>query len=125
MIQKNYNFELNQYHLAIWYTTYRLIITTCLLLIFLLTYPSLNADYQYPQFYSYVLMGYVAISFIQLISLKNLKYKIPLQLTLLFVVDVVALSLMTLALDGPNLHLSLIFVITIFAILYCSMPKKR
>ena len=115
MIQKNYNFELNQYHLAIWYTTYRLIITTCLLLIFLLTYPSLNADYQYPQFYSYVLMGYVAISFIQLISLKNVKYKIPLQLTLLFVVDVVALSLMTLALDGPNLHLSLIFVITIFA----------
>lgn len=70
-------------------------------------------------------MGYVAISFIQLISLKNLKYKIPLQLTLLFVVDVVALSLMTLALDGPNLHLSLIFVITIFAASVLLDAQKR
>lgn len=115
MTKKNYNFELNQYHLALWYTTYRLIITTCLLLIFLLTYPNLNADYQYPKFYSYVLIGYVATSFIQLIFLKNIKYKIPIQLPLLFVIDVIALSLMTLALDGPNLNLSLIFVITIFA----------
>jgi two-component system sensor histidine kinase PilS (NtrC family) len=34
---------------------------------------------------------------------------------LIFTADVIALSLLTLAMDGPNLHLSLLFVITIFA----------
>lgn len=115
MTQHTPHFEFNQYHLAIWYTSYRLIITSCLLLIFILTYQRLNTDYQYPQLYVYVLMSYVVFSFIQLIMLRKLKYRVLTQLTILFIVDVVALSLMTLAMDGPNLHLSLIFVINIFA----------
>ena len=68
MTQKNHTFEFNQYHLGMWYATYRLIIATCLLLIFVLTYQSLNTDYQYPELYLYVLIGYVAINFIQLIN---------------------------------------------------------
>lgn len=46
---------------------------------------------------------------------EKIRTRIPQQLTLLFTVDVIALSLLTFALDGPNLHVSLLFVITIFA----------
>ena len=115
MTQNTHNLEFNQYHLGIWYSTYRLIIATSLLLIFLLTSQRLNSDYHYPQLYLYVLIGYVSASFIQLIILKSIRFKTAQQLPLLFVVDVIALSLLTLAVDGPNLQLSLLFVITIFA----------
>ncbi|NNH38798.1 sensor histidine kinase [Acinetobacter terrae] len=115
MTQNTKKFEFNQYHLGIWYGAYRLIIATCLLLIFSLTYPQLNTDYRYPQLYLYVLICFVAIGCIQLLSLKKIRANIPQQLTLLFTVDVIALSLLTFALDGPNLHVSLLFVITIFA----------
>ena len=115
MTQNTSTFEFNQYRLGIWYSTYRFIIATSLLLIFLLTYQRLNTDYQSPQLYLYVLIGYVSISCIQLITLKSIPFKISRQLPLLFVADVIALSLLTLALDGPNLQLSLLFVIIIFA----------
>ena len=115
MTQKTNIFEFNQYHLGMWYATYRLIIATCLLLIFLLTYQRLNTDYQYPELYLYVLIGYVTINSIQLTLIRKIKYKIPQQFILIFTADVIALSLLTLAMDGPNLHLSLLFVITIFA----------
>ncbi|MGB9190900.1 MULTISPECIES: sensor histidine kinase [unclassified Acinetobacter] len=115
MTQNSYTLEFNQYHLGIWYSTYRLIIATSLLLIFLLTYQRLSLDYHYQQLYLYVLIGYVSASFIQLIILKSIRFKTAQQLPLLFVVDVIALSLLTLAVDGPNLQLSLLFVITIFA----------
>ena len=76
MTQKTNIFEFNQYHLGMWYATYRLIIATCLLLIFLLTYQRLNTDYQYPKLYLYVLIGYVTTNFIQLILIRKIKYKI-------------------------------------------------
>ena len=115
MTQSTLNFEFNQYHLGIWYGVYRLIIATCLLLIFLLTNQYLNTEYRYPQLYLYALICFVAIGCMQLLSLKKIRARIPQQLTLLFAVDVIVLSLLTLAMDGPNLHLSLLFVITIFA----------
>ena len=124
MTQYTNTFEFNQYHLGIWYSTYRLIITTSLLLIFLLTSQYLNTDYHYPQLYLYVLIGYVFTNFIQLITLKSIRLKIAQQLPLLFVVDVIALSLLTLAVDGPNLQLSLLFVITIFAASLLLNAKK-
>lgn len=115
MTQSTSNFEFNQYHLGIWYGAYRLIIATCLLLIFSLTNQYLNTEYRYPQLYLYALICFVAIGCMQLLSLKKIRARIPQQLTLLFAVDVIVLSLLTLAMDGPNLHLSLLFVITIFA----------
>lgn len=124
MTQKTRNLEFNQYHLGIWYGAYRLIITTCLLLIFSLTYSHLNTDYRYPQLYLYVLSSFVVIACFQLLSLKKIRSRIPQQLTLLFAADVIALSLLTFALDGPNLHLSLLFVITILPRLYYWMQKK-
>ena len=52
-----------------------------------------------------------------------MRKRIPLQLTLLFIVDVISLSLLTFATDGPNLQLSLLFVITIFAA--CVLVDKQ
>lgn len=107
--------ELNQYHLGIWYSAYRFIISSCLLIIFLFTYNQLNNQYQYPKLYLYVLTIYVIVNSLQFFALNKIKTAIPKQMILIFFADVTALSLLTLALDGPNLHLSLLFVITIFA----------
>lgn len=116
--------QLNQYHLGIWYSAYRSIMSACLLLIFFITYQQLGTEYQYPQLYLYVLVSFIAINNLQLIILKKIKSLISQQLTLIFFVDVVALSLLTLAIDGPNLHLSLLFVITIFAASLLLASKK-
>ena len=107
--------ELNQYHLGIWYSAYRFIISSCLLIIFLFTYNQLNNQYQYPKLYLYVLTIYVIVNSLQFFALNKIKTAIPKQMILIFFADVTALSLLTLALDGPNLHISLLFVITIFA----------
>lgn len=107
--------ELNQYHLGMWYGTYRLLIAFCLLLITLLTFQQLGTQYQYPGLYLYTLVCYFIFNCLQLISYKYIPFKITQQLTLFFAVDIIALSTLTFASDGPNLYLSLLFVITIFA----------
>ena len=107
--------ELNQYHLGLWYGAYRLIIAFCLLLIYLLTTQTLNHDYQHPRLYAASLVLYFIFSCAQLLYFRYVRHRIPLQLTLIFSVDVLVLSSLTFALDGPSLHLSLLFVIAIFA----------
>ena len=115
MAQKSSYSALNQYHLGIWYSAYRLLISTGLLLIFLLTYPELTTDYQYPQLYYYALGIGVAINTVQLFALKWIRRLIQPQLIMIFFSDVCVLSLLTLASDGPNLQIGLLFVITIFS----------
>ncbi|WP_374664489.1 PAS domain-containing sensor histidine kinase [Acinetobacter sp.] len=115
MIQRANTSELNQYHLGIWYSAYRFIISFCLLMVFFVTYGQLNEQYQYPKLYLYVLTVYVVITSLQFFVLHRIRSAISKQMVLIFFADVCALSLLTLALDGPNLHLSLLFVITIFA----------
>ena len=123
MLQYSTNIHLNLYRLGVWYASYRLFIGCCLLLVYLLTYEQLFSNYQYPVLYRSVLIGFIFISAFQLLSLKHVRKRIPLQLTLLFIVDVISLSLLTFATDGPNLQLSLLFVITIFA--SCVLVDKQ
>ena len=123
MLQYSTNIQLNQYRLGVWYASYRLFIGCCLLLVYLLTYEQLFSNYQYPVLYRSVLIGFIFISAFQLLSLKHVRKRIPLQLTLLFIIDVISLSLLTFATDGPNLQLSLLFVITIFA--SCVLVDKQ
>jgi two-component system sensor histidine kinase PilS (NtrC family) len=115
MSQRTPHATLNTYHLGLWYSVYRFIITTGLLLIYLLTYQQLASEYQSPRLYLYALSAYALISSLQFFVFRGLKTHIQIQLVTLFIVDVSALSLLTLALDGPNLHISLLFVICIFA----------
>ena len=124
MAQKSSYSALNQYHLGIWYSAYRLLISTGLLLIFLLTYPELTTDYQYPQLYYYALGIGVAINTVQLFVLKWIRRLIQPQLIMIFFSDVCVLSLLTLARDGPNLQIGLLFVITIFSASFLLDAKK-
>ena len=115
MLLNSKNSELNQYHLGIWYGAYRLIISFCLLFVFFITFQNLHNEYQYPRLYLITSILYVVVSCIQFISFRYFSPKSTKQITLFFAVDVAAFSALTFASDGPNLHISLLFVITIFA----------
>lgn len=115
MVQDNFQTELNRYHLGVWYAAYRLLIACCLILISLLTHTHLTSDYQHPKLYLYSLCFYAVSACLQLVGLKHFRRFISKQLIFIFLIDVVCFSGMTVALDGPNLHISLLFVITIFA----------
>ncbi|ANF82769.1 histidine kinase [Acinetobacter sp. NCu2D-2] len=115
MPQRSIYSELNQYHLGLWYNAYRLIISIGLLIVFLLTYSDANGEFQFPLLYGYVLATFVVVSSIQLLTIRLIKNYVSQQLTIIFFTDLCALSLMTLATNGPNLNLSLLFVITIFS----------
>ncbi|WPO67164.1 sensor histidine kinase [Acinetobacter haemolyticus] len=103
------------YQLGMWYSGYRLIISVCLLLIFLLTAEQLTTNYLYPTLYSYTLIVYIALNVSQLLFLKLFPTHVNKQLIAIFLVDVICLSTITFATGGPNLQLSLLYVIIIFA----------
>ncbi len=103
------------YRLGIQYSVYRLIIALSLTFIFLLTLGQLEQAYQQPALYFYTLILYTLISFLQLISLKVLPFSVAHQLIFILLIDVLIFSLLTFAVGSPNLHLSLLFVITIFS----------
>ncbi|QDK99094.1 histidine kinase [Acinetobacter tandoii] len=114
-MQHSQYFELNQYFFGIWYAAYRLLITSCLVLIFILTQDELASNYEYPQLYFYGLLGYFFINCVQFFNLKHFKQHIPQQFAFIFIVDVIALSLLTFATNGPSLSISVLFLTTIFA----------
>lgn len=104
------------YRLGIRYSFYRLIIALSLTFVFLLTQGQIGGYYQQPTLYFYTSVLYALISLIQLVCLNVLPFfSIPRQLILILAADVVILSLLTFAVGSPNLHLSLLFVITIFS----------
>ena len=70
-MQHSQYFELNQYFFGIWYAAYRLLITSCLVLIFILTQDELASNYEYPQLYFYGLLGYFFINCVQFFNLKH------------------------------------------------------
>ena len=114
-MQHSQYFELNQYFFGLWYTAYRLLITSCLVVIFILTQDQLVSNYEFPQLYFYVLWGYFFINCVQLFNLRHFKQHIPQQFAFIFIVDVIALSLLTVATNGPSFSISLLFLTTIFA----------
>ena len=103
------------YKLGIWYSGYRLIISISLLLIYLLTAEQLASDYDYPFLYFYTLICFIAFSIFQLFLLKILPVQVTKQLILIFLIDVICLALITFSAGGPNLQLSLLYVIVIFS----------
>ena len=111
------------YRLGLWYTLYRLLIVTGLIIIFQLISEQLNADYNQPVLYFYTLIAYCAASLIQFLLFKFYPRQIDRQLIILFVVDVIALGLLTFSLGAPNLNISLLYVITVFSAAIL-LPRK-
>ena len=103
------------YRLGIWYGGYRLIISISLILIYLLTAEQLSTNYDYPFLYFYTLVCYICINIFQLFILKLIPLQVTKQLIFVFIVDVVCLSIITFSAGGPNLQLSLLYVIIIFS----------
>ena len=103
------------YRLGVWYSGYRLIISISLLLIYLLTAEQLSANYQYPFLYFYTLICYISINIFQLFLLKIVPLQVSKQLIFIFIIDVICLGLITFSAGGPNLQLSLLYVIIIFS----------
>ncbi|KXZ72471.1 sensor histidine kinase [Acinetobacter venetianus] len=103
------------YRLGIWYSGYRLIISISLLLIYMLTAEQLATNYDYPFLYFYTLVCYIALNIFQLFLLQVLPIQTSKQLIFIFLVDVICLSLITFSSGGPNLQLSLLYVIIIFS----------
>jgi len=103
------------YRLGVWYSGYRLIISISLLLIYLLTAEQLSSNYIYPFLYFYTLVCYITFNIFQLALLQLVPIQIPKQLIFIFIIDVICLSLITFAAGGPNLQLSLLYVIIIFS----------
>lgn len=103
------------YRLGVWYSGYRLIIAVSLLLIYLLTAEQLSGNYVYPFLYFYTLICYIAFNIFQLALLQLVPIQTSKQLIFIFLIDVIGLSLITFASGGPNLQLSLLYVIIIFS----------
>ncbi|MGR0306838.1 sensor histidine kinase [Acinetobacter beijerinckii] len=103
------------YRLGVWYSGYRLIISISLLLIYLLTAEQLSANYQYPFLYFYTLICYISVNIFQLFLLKIVPFQVSKQLIFIFIIDVICLGLITFSAGGPNLQLSLLYVIIIFS----------
>lgn len=103
------------YRLGVWYSGYRLIISISLLLIYLLTAERLNTNYQYPFLYFYTLICYISVNIFQLFLLKLVPIQVSKQLIFIFVIDVICLGVITFSAGGPNLQLSLLYVIIIFS----------
>lgn len=119
------NSDLNKYRLGLWYGTYRLIIALCLFFVFFLTYSNLQHGYGHPLLYLSAVSIYIVSSLIQLIFYKFFVSNITKQVTLFFAVDILFFSALTLATDGPSLHISLLFVIAIRDCYFCSFFAFR
>ena len=103
------------YRLGLWYTLYRLVIVTGLIIIFQLVYEKLPADFSRPTLYFYTLIGYCVVCSLQFIIFKFFPKRINRQLIFLFIVDLMALSLLTFSLGTPNLNLSFLYLIAVFS----------
>ncbi len=103
------------YRLGTWYTAYRFVIALSLTMVFVFTLKQLNSHYEQPYLYFVTLIVYSLTSIIQLLAFRWLPSAIHAQLVVLFIADVICFSTLTFAVGGPNLHLSLLFVITIFS----------
>ena len=115
MQHSSYTSKLNQYHLGLWYASYRFIISFCLLIVHLIGSQQLLIQPQYPRLYFSLLLLYFVLNSVQLLLFRYLPGRDSLQFTGFFIVDVFVLSGLTFASQGPSLHLSLLFAITIFA----------
>lgn len=113
-MMKKHSVTQNFYRLSLWYGSYRLVLSSSLLLIFVLTFNSLQITYIHPQVYFLTLVAYCGVSLFQTITLKFFTQFLEFQIICLCAVDILCFSSLTFAVGGPNLHISLLFVITIF-----------
>ncbi|OTG81228.1 histidine kinase [Acinetobacter sp. ANC 4558] len=118
------NQALNQYHLGLWYGSYRFIISCCLFIVFLTTSQSFNPDHSHPQLYLFILILYVVLTSLQFIAYKFFQHNVRSAITLFYAIDILIYSSLIFTSNGPNLYVSLLFSITIFTASLLLESKK-
>ncbi|RZG72731.1 PAS domain-containing protein [Acinetobacter wuhouensis] len=103
------------YRLGSLYSVYRVVIAFCLIVIFLISLENQQTHYIYPSLYFYSIAAFTVISALQMMLLRFFPHGISKQFIGFFIIDVPFLSLLVFALSGPNLSISILFVITIFS----------
>ncbi|AXQ20938.1 PAS domain-containing protein [Acinetobacter wuhouensis] len=103
------------YRLGSLYSVYRVVIAFCLIVIFLISLENQQTHYLYPSLYFYSIAAFTVISALQMMLLRFFPHGISKQFIGFFIIDVPFLSLLVFALSGPNLSISILFVITIFS----------
>ncbi len=103
------------YRLGTMYSVYRVVVACCLIVIFLISLENQQVDYLYPSLYFYSIASFTVISALQMMLLRFYPHGISRQFIGFFLVDVPFLSLLVFALSGPNLSISILFVITVFS----------
>ncbi|ELW89024.1 MULTISPECIES: sensor histidine kinase [Acinetobacter] len=102
------------YRLGTLYSGYRLIIAFCLIIIFLITLENQPVHYEYPSLYFYSIATFTIIAALQMMLLKFYPHGVAQQFIGFFIVDIPFLSILVFALNGPNLAISILFVIAVF-----------
>lgn len=102
------------YLLGLWYARYRIVLALLLSALLLLSVFSSNDLQEYSAFYSYGLLSYVCLTIVQFVILKRSTAYLRSQLFILFVLDVIFLSVLTFSSGGPTLEMSLLFIILVF-----------
>lgn len=117
--------ELDRYHLALWYGSYRCMIALGLLLLCCFTAWHSSLDHSYFTLYFLSLIAYLTISSLQLIFYKQ-QYPSDFKhtaITLFFVIDIIAYSSFIFFNHEPHLHLSWLFIMVVFAASILLEPK--
>jgi two-component system, NtrC family, sensor histidine kinase PilS len=102
------------YRLGTLYSGYRLVIAFCLIIIFIITLENQPIHYEYPSLYFYSIAAFTIIAALQMMLLKFYPHGVAQQFIGFFVVDIPFLSILVFALNGPNLAISILFVIAVF-----------
>lgn len=102
------------HQLALLYSTYRIILSCSLFLIFLITYGELRESYRHVGMYFGTCFTYIVVSFIQFGLIRSVKVESVLHITLLFLIDISVFSFLIFSLvSGVNLQIGLLYLITI------------
>ncbi|WP_296281520.1 ATP-binding protein [uncultured Acinetobacter sp.] len=112
------------YRLGALYSIYRLVIAFCLIVIFLITLENQEPHYTYPSLYFYSVAAFTVIAALQMVLLRFYPHGVNRQFIGFFLIDIPFLSLLTFALDGPNLAISILFVITVFVANFLLSKRK-
>lgn len=106
--------SLSLYRLGLWYGMYRIIIASGLLVIFFLNVPHDLLNYKYQNIYIFTLIIYTIINLFHLLLLPQSDAPLSKKIKFFSIVDVCCFSMLTFAQGTSNLHISLLFAITIF-----------
>ena len=112
------------YRLGALYSVYRIVIACCLTIIFLITLENQDSHYTYPSLYFYSVAAFTVIAALQMMLLRFYPHWVNKQFIGFFIIDIPFLSLLTFALDGPNLAISILFVITVFVANFLLTKRK-